>query len=459
MSDWLRCPELDGRSPLGVMAAWPCDTPLAMLHTNPSDSLGRWSILAAPSGFLEAWADGGRWIGPENLEMERAAAQGAIAALEAADKARSKHEHPEGHPPLCEWIMCLQYELGAILEPAACHTPPPEDRPALTLLHCPDAFVHDRETNSWWKVGHPPLPGVDSQLGEQMHLDGNPHSTPAATDWPDAVAKAVEYIRAGDIFQVNLTRQIRVDIQGDARAFGHAALSEPQTAFGAFLELPHCKRTIVSLSPELFLEVDPHGVITSRPIKGTLPANEHAATLADSAKDAAELHMIVDLMRNDLGRVCTLGSVHVPCPRRIETYPTVHHGVSEIRGLMRDDVTLVELLASTFPAGSITGAPKIRAMQIANELEPLPRGVYCGAVGFLGPRHSITLSVSIRTAVIDHFNTTSTLTYGVGCGIVADSDPMAELAESESKAQVLWHTLNQPCDTPVAAAEDQQSLA
>ena len=459
MSDWLRCPELDGRSPLSVMAAWPRDTPLAMLHTNPSDSLGRWSILAAPSGFLEAWANGGRWIGPKNLEMERAAAQGAIAALEAVDKARSKIEYVEGHPPFSEWITCLHYELGAILEPVACDTPPACDESVLTLLHCPDAIVHDRVSNSWWKTGHPPLPCLDSQLGDPMRADGCPSSTPTTTEWPAAVAKAVEYVRAGDVFQVNLTRQLRVDVSGDTRAFGHAALSEPQTAFGAFVELPHCDRAIVSLSPELFLEVDCGGGVTSRPIKGTLPAAEHADTLADSAKDAAELHMIVDLMRNDLGRICTLGSVRVPCPRRIETYPTVHHGVSEICGVVRSDVTLVELLAATFPAGSITGAPKIRAMQIADALEPLPRGMYCGAVGFLGPEHSITLSVAIRTAVIDQVTTTPTLSYGVGCGIVAESTPMAELAESESKAHVLWRTLSQSCETPVVAAEDQQSPA
>lgn len=441
------------------MATWPRDAALAMLHTNPSDSLGRWSILAAPSGVLEAWADGGRWIGPPHHTMEHAAAQGAIASLDAIDTVRSEREHRDEHPQFDEWIMCLHYELGAILEPAACQNPSPCSHPVLTLLHCPDAFAHDRLTNSWWKIGHPPLPCATSQLGDPMRVDGHAHSTPTETQWPKSVAKATEYIRAGDIFQVNLTRQLQVDVSGDARAFGYAALSEPQTAFGAFLELPHLDRAIVSMSPELFLSVDRDGVVTSRPIKGTLPADKHADTLAESDKDAAELHMIVDLMRNDLGRICTLGSVHVPCPRRIESYPTVHHGVSEIRGTLRDDVTLVELLCATFPAGSITGAPKIRAMQIANELEPLPRGVYCGAIGFLGAKNSITLSVAIRTAVIDHLSTTPTLRYGVGCGIVAESMPMAELAESESKAQVLWHTLNQPCDRPVAAAEDQQSPA
>jgi para-aminobenzoate synthetase component 1 len=430
-----------------------------MLHTNPAAACGRWSVLATPTGRIEASAERGTWVGPDHPTLEDAASRGALAAIDAVDAHRSDIIRSSDAPPFAGWIACLHYELGQTLEPATSLHERDDTTPLLTLLWCPDALLHDRVTGHWWSAGNPPHPAATSLLGEEMSTLGAALSTPSTADWPAAVARGVEYIKAGDIFQVNLTRQLQVDVRGDSRAFGHMALDEPQTAFGAYIEIPNTNRSIISLSPELFLAVDADGSITSRPIKGTLPACEPAAKLRDSDKDAAELHMIVDLMRNDLGRVCEMGSVQVPCPRRIETHPTVHHGVGEITGTLRPDVSLVDLLAATFPAGSITGAPKIRAMQIANELEPLPRGVYCGAVGMLGPGREITLSVAIRTAVIEGDRNRSTLTYGVGCGIVSDSDPIAELAESETKAAVLWRTLSRPCGRPSAAAASLQSPA
>jgi len=456
---WTPCHELDGRSPLSAMAAWPRDVPLSMLHTNASAQGGRWSVLAVPAGHIEATATSGRWIGPRTPTLEAAASRGAVAALEAVDTHRSSGSVTSTTWPFAGWIACLHYELGAILEPAAGRRTGNETTPLLTLLWCPDSLLHDRLTGRWWSAGAPPTLASTPLLGEAMTPIGGPISTPTAADWPDTVARGVEYIKAGDIFQVNLTRQLRVAVRGDCRAFGHTALGEPQAAFGAHIEVPHTDRTVISLSPELFLNVDADGTITSRPIKGTLPSAEPAEQLRASVKDAAELHMIVDLMRNDLGRVCEVGSVRVPVPRRIETHPTVHHGVGEITGVLRGDVSLVDLLAASFPAGSITGAPKIRAMQIAQELEPVGRGMYCGAVGMLGPGRQASFSVAIRTAVIEGSFDHAVLRYGVGCGIVADSDPIDELAESETKATVLWEALSRPCGTPSAAAAYQQSPA
>ncbi|MDP6311270.1 MAG: anthranilate synthase component I family protein [Phycisphaerales bacterium] len=453
--EWQRCPELDERTPLSLMAAWPRSTPLAMLHTNPADVSGRWSVLGVPSGHIEANATSGTWRGPDDLELQKAASLGALAAIDAIDARRMTATLHAETPPFAGWIACLHYELGEVLEPAVRRDAGQDTTALVTLLWCPDALLHDRLTGQWWSAGNPPTPASTSLLGEEMSVLGPFVSTPPSADWPAAVARGVEYIKAGDIFQVNLTRRLQVDVCGDGRHFGHAALSEPQTAYGAYIEIPDTDRTIISLSPELFISVDACGTIMSQPIKGTLPAAEPAAGLWESAKDAAELHMIVDLMRNDLGRVCEMGSVKVPCPRRIETHPTVHHGVGEIVGTLRQDISLVELLAATFPAGSITGAPKIRAMQIARELEPVSRGLYCGAVGMLGPGQQATFSVAIRTAVIED----GTLTYGVGCGIVADSDPLVELAESETKADVLRRTLSRPCGTPSVAAAGPRSLA
>jgi len=332
------------------------------------------------------------------------------------------------------------------------HPNAPADDTVAELLWCPDALLHDGRSGQWWTCGTPPALGA-ARRGH-MTAAGPTTSSPPAEDWPRRVERAIEYIRAGDIFQVNLCRQLQMPVTGDLRAFAAAALSEPQTAFGAYLECGN--RSVVSLSPELFLEVDASRTVTTRPIKGTAAAHLPAGVLLQSEKDAAELHMIVDLMRNDLGRVCETGSVEVVCPRRIESHPTVHHGVADVRGRLRSDASLLDVLKATFPAGSITGAPKIRAMQIARELETQPRGVYCGAIGMIGPGGRLCLSVAIRTAVIED----GTLRYGVGCGIVADSDPHAEHAESEMKAEVLRRVLvSPPCEAPVAAAAGPRSPA
>jgi para-aminobenzoate synthetase component 1 len=222
--------------------------------------------------------------------------------------------------------------------------------------------------------------------------------------------------------------------------------------YGGYLELPD-GRCLLSLSPELFLDVE-SGTrrVVTRPIKGTRPASVSEAELLASAKDAAELHMIVDLMRNDLGRICEFGSVQVPVARTIETHPTVHHGVGEVTGRLRDGVKLYELLRATFPGGSVTGAPKIRAMQIIDELEPVTRGPYCGAVGFVGGGDRIVLNIGIRTLVLTGQRPdgrwdrlTGRLDYGVGGGIVADSDPRAEYRETVDKAEILKRTCAAGC--------------
>jgi len=194
------------------------------------------------------------------------------------------------------------------------------------------------------------------------------------------------------------------------------------------------------MSPELFLRARPDGSVVTRPIKGTRPAHVDARELEESAKDAAELAMIVDLMRNDLGRVAELGSVRVSEPRVLETHETVHHGVAEISARLRVDVSWLDLLRATFPPGSVTGAPKIRAMQIIYELEPHARGFYCGAIGFISRSGHAALSVAIRTAQLGVATVeggTRPVHYHAGCGIVADSDPASEVAETHAKAAAI----------------------
>ncbi|MDP6986437.1 MAG: hypothetical protein QGG74_00195, partial [Phycisphaerales bacterium] len=208
---WRRNTELDGRLPRQVMSAWPRNTPLAMLHTNPSGDSGRWSVLGVPRGHLEAAATHGTWRGPDKPELAGAASRCALAAIEAIDGQRATIDAPEGAPPFAGWIACLHYELGEILEPAVRGDVGGGTTALLSMLWCPDALLHDRVSGQWWSTGSPPKPAMTSLLGEEMLTTTPPTSTPSAADWPAAVARGVEYIRAGDIFQVNLTRQLTVD--------------------------------------------------------------------------------------------------------------------------------------------------------------------------------------------------------------------------------------------------------
>lgn len=243
-----------------------------------------------------------------------------------------------------------------------------------------------------------------------------------------AVARTVELIRAGDIFQANIAHALEARFEGSSRELFARLIEAAAPWYGAYLESP--SETVVSISPELFLEADfVSGRVTTRPIKGTRPAGS-AASLAASGKDQAELVMIVDLMRNDLGRVCEFGSIRVEEPRDIEPHAGVVHGVATVSGRLRAGVSPGDLVRAAFPPGSVTGAPKIRAMQVIDELETFERGVYCGSIGMLSDCGRAAWSVAIRTATIAG----GVLRYPVGAGIVEESDPAAEWEETLHKA-------------------------
>ena len=255
-----------------------------------------------------------------------------------------------------------------------------------------------------------------------------------------AVRRALDYIAAGDIFQVNLAQRFTLGTCDRPADVYRRLQAQHPAAYAAYMDFGDFQ--LLSNSPELFLRVErlPDGRrrVINRPIKGTRPTGDGMeAALRGSAKDAAELAMIVDLQRNDLGRVCQTGSVRVTEPRRIEAHPTLYHGVATVEGILRPDVGLAELISATFPCGSITGCPKIRSMQIIDELEPVRRGPYCGAIGWVGPDGTIELSVAIRTIVwqgeLAHVS--------VGGGIVAESDPAAEYDETLVKAKAMFEAL------------------
>lgn len=256
-----------------------------------------------------------------------------------------------------------------------------------------------------------------------------------------AVGTAIEYIRAGDIFQVNLSQRFSAHLFEDPKTIYQRLLEASPAHYGGLLDF--CDYALICNSPELFLRVtrEPETAIrrvTTRPIKGTRPRLPGmAAELRDSAKDAAELNMIIDLERNDLGRVCSIGSVKVTQPRTIETHPTVLHGAATVEGVLRDDVSFVDLLRATFPGGSITGAPKIRAMEIIDELEPVRRGPYCGAIGYLDSDGTIEFNIAIRTMIAAN----GLIHIPVGGGIVADSEPAAEYEETLVKARAMFTAL------------------
>jgi para-aminobenzoate synthetase component 1 len=256
-----------------------------------------------------------------------------------------------------------------------------------------------------------------------------------------AVARILEYIRAGDCYQVNLAQRFSADCEGDGWDLYSALRRANPAPFGAFLDFPWGQ--VVSSSPERFLELR-GGVAETRPIKGTRPRHADPQCdaalmreLAHSAKDRAENVMIVDLLRNDLGKSCAVGSIRVPRLFALESYATVHHLVSTVTGRLAPGKDALDLLRGCFPGGSITGAPKLRAMQIIEELEPHRRGVYCGAIGYVGFGGDMDLNVAIRTLTISD----GEARFCAGGGIVADSVADAEYQESLDKAAAFFSAL------------------
>jgi para-aminobenzoate synthetase component 1 len=256
-----------------------------------------------------------------------------------------------------------------------------------------------------------------------------------------AVRRAIDYVHAGDCFQVNVAQRLLhpaalppLELYGRLRARNPAP-------FAGYFDLGDF--ALASASPERFVRVQ-GGEVETRPIKGTRPRGStpeedrrRAEELLRSEKDRAENVMIVDLMRNDLGRVCAWGSVRVAAVCRLESYRTVHHLVSEVRGRLRPGAGPMDLLRAAFPGGSVTGAPKVRAMEVIAELEPTARGPYCGSLGYLGFDGSADTSILIRTFTAGR----GWLQFPVGGGIVADSTPEGEYAETLHKAEGLLGAL------------------
>jgi para-aminobenzoate synthetase component 1 len=324
--------------------------------------------------------------------------------------------------------------------------------PLAVLRRYDPIAVHDHLRGQWHLVSIDPAyaraPWLERLAAPAPAWEGPLASARLAACLPAARYRAaveciLDYLAAGDAYQVNLTQPFTAPLAAPAWALYARLARRHPVPHGAYLDLGDTQ--IVCNSPELFLRRRGRRIET-RPIKGTRPRGENpardaalAAELARDEKERAEHVMIVDLERNDLGRVCATGSVTVEVLAGIDSHPTVHHLVSVVSGTLRDDVGLAALLRATFPGGSITGAPKERAMEIIEELEPWPRGPYTGAIGLWHPRGDLELGLAIRTAVVAG----GTIRYHAGGGIVADSDPERELAETWLKTAALRLALDE----------------
>lgn len=353
-------------------------------------------------------------------------------------------------------IGYLSYDFGRRLEPLPAQ--------AIDDLHLPDArlglytwaVISDHQAGTTQLMCHPALPEPErlhllelfrkpsTQNPGEFRLTSRFAADLSALDYRTALTQIQDYIQAGDCYQVNFAQRFQAGCQGDPWAAYGALRAACPTPFSGYISLPG-GGAVVSLSPERFVSVRDRQVET-RPIKGTRarghdPSSDAALAeeLLASPKDRAENLMIVDLLRNDLGRTCRIGSVKVPELFSLESYPNVHHLVSSVTGELAADHDALDLIAGSFPGGSITGAPKIRAMQIIDELEPTRRALYCGSLLYLDVRGEMDSSIAIRSLLVKD----GRISCWGGGGIVADSDCEAEYQETFAKVRVLMETLEQ----------------
>ncbi|MEX0887058.1 MAG: anthranilate synthase component I family protein [Phycisphaeraceae bacterium] len=460
---------------LEALRRWPGDRRLLMLHSGRvHEPWARYSILAEADGAwrFETRGEGrgvSAWLAGEARDRAQPspappAGTGAAASWRHRPFADLRAVLEQGGADAPLWLGYFGYDIARFIEPvatSASRARADRDWPIVQLERCPGWLVYDGLEQRWWACGawadgggYPALDRLSARLGD--FEAGEPTSVMTRGAYEAMVGKAKGYIAAGDVFQVNLGQRMTADFAGDRRRLYEALATASPAWYGAYLELTPGGldapgRVVCSTSPELFLDVDAAGRVVTRPMKGTSPASADPAALERSEKDAAELHMIVDLLRNDLGRVCRYGSVRVEQPRTIESHPTVHQGVATVTGELHASKSVVDLLRATLPGGSITGAPKVRAMQIIDELEPVRRGLWCGAIGWLrggggvgpGPgAGGACLNIAIRTLLVETDATGhGRVDFSVGGGIVADSQPAAEYQESLDKAQAMLQAL------------------
>lgn len=353
------------------------------------------------------------------------------------------------------WFLYLSYELAGEIE----QLPPVKGgiaAPLALATRIPAAVIRDHENQAGWIVIESDNSDAETLLAyikkdldqvkvkQPEDLFARELNEEPAQDYLDAVSAAKHYIREGDIFQANLSREWKAVLQGQVSPDNlYTKLRRTNPAPFAGLVRIDQELSIVSSSPERLINVSA-GKISTRPIAGTFPrgANKESdeklsKELLAHPKERSEHIMLIDLERNDLGRICCAGSVHVPELMVLETYQHVHHIVSEVAGELRPGVTPAQIIAATFPGGTITGCPKVRCMEIIAELESGPRGAYTGSIGYLNRDGSMDLNILIRSITLQG----NEARFRAGAGIVADSVPRRELAETRAKAEGLVRAL------------------
>jgi anthranilate synthase component 1 len=425
--------DVDPAALLALHAASPDLYPALFESAAAGEPLGRFDILFAhPAGSLIA-------------------ADGFLPALDRAWQRERVAPAPGQSEPALPftggWLLYLGYELAGQIEPRL-RLPQPVAGPVAQAIRIPAAVIHEHDSGRCWIVAEDAaaelIPRIADDLQRVAPLSASHEplvELGVAEDEPrhylHAVERALEYISAGDIYQANLSRGWRATLRPGVQA--HQVYRRlRQTNPGPFSGVARLDGiAVISSSPERLVSVQ-DGIVTTRPIAGTRPRGaDPAADLALARelhahpKERAEHVMLIDLERNDLGRVCQAGSVSVDEFMTIESYSHVHHIVSNVRGRLRADVTPGNVLAAVFPGGTITGCPKIRCMEIIAELEGAARGAYTGSLGYLNRDGTLDMNILIRTLQL----TGRELTVRAGAGIVADSIPERELEETRAKAR------------------------
>lgn len=351
------------------------------------------------------------------------------------------------------WALLLDYELAGQVEPILTLPQRTDGLPVALALRCPAAVLRERESGRCIAIAEQDSAALLQQLQHDIEaaaqLPSLPHwHGPQAIDeddgarFTDGVGKVIDYLCAGDVFQVNLSRrwQARFDAQLAPEAlYARLRSANPAPFAGLFTA---AGRAVVSSSPERLVSVN-GDLVQTRPIAGTRPrfaGDDDAARIQELVghpKERAEHVMLIDLERNDLGRIAAPGTVEVDELMTVESYAHVHHIVSNVRARLRPEVTPGQVIAATFPGGTITGCPKVRCMEIIAELEQTARGAYTGAFGWLNRDGDMDLNILIRTAEVQG----DTASFRTGAGIVVDSDPVKELDETRAKARGLLRAL------------------
>ncbi|MCF7752750.1 aminodeoxychorismate synthase component I [Bacillus subtilis subsp. subtilis] len=434
---------------LALQRVAPQRYPLLMESTASGTAQGRWDLLLMGNGqALALHADG------VVRDADDIAHPGSFLDVLDAHWAALRQPREELQLPFRGgWALMLDYELAGQIERVLQLPARADGLPAALALRCPAAVLHDRVLGQYHAVCEADhaalLPTLLADLDAAAALPPLPAwqapaevEEDAPTRFTDGVGNVIDYLRAGDVFQVNLSRRWNArftDSVSPQALYAQLRVANPAPFAGLFIAQG---RAVVSSSPERLVSV--HGDdVQTRPIAGTRPrfaGDDDAARIQELVghpKERAEHVMLIDLERNDLGRICTPGSVEVDELMTVESYAHVHHIVSNVRGRLRDGVSPGQVIAATFPGGTITGCPKVRCMQIIAELEQTARGAYTGAFGWLNRDGDLDLNILIRTAEV----AADSAAFRTGAGIVVDSDPDKELDETRAKARGLMRAL------------------